>query len=669
MITRRTLIRTTILTAVATPVAAATAAPAKPPAAAPLTNLTHLRFLLDDVPLPDLEGHSTFAGRPSGLAPWTYVDRGEDGTFTRVGGGTLDEPTGHWSQGAYNADDISRCAIVFLRAHAVFGEAADLETARELLSTLAYLQVGSGAHAGNVVLWMQADGTLNRSAIPVELPDPSDSDESYWLARTIWALGEGVAAFRVADEAFAGFLEERLHLALDALERASLGHYGQWESADGVRVPGWLIAGGADATGEAVLGLAAHLTARPGDARAARAAEQYAEAIAAMASGGVGTWPFGAIMPWTGSQSLWHAWGGLAPAALAAASHWTDDSPAAAVGDAGVFTPQLMTSGGPYNAWSPVPGEAQIAYGVHGRVESLLRVADATGGQGLRELAALAAGWFFGANPAGAPAYDPSTGVTVDGIEPDGRLNRNSGAESTIHALLTMLLLDAHPDLARTAKRLTAAAEARGMLWLPAEEAELGSGAVVVAPDSGWTGESNWRGAYVLAESGGTVRFTLTGAARDAVSAGGATAHPVLHRAADEAGAATWIALDAHGTATVLGTLALGGVGDPGLTEWEGVLKPVPLDVEIPAGTTAIQVEVDGRLELDELMLLPAVTTARFPTSGRDAVTLAAAASAARAVVKPGETGSAYAADGTRRGPMNHGRRTLQAGEFAVVRG
>ena len=56
---------------------------------------------------------------------------------------------------------------------------------------------------GNVVLWMQPDGTLNPSPTPTEEPDPSDSGPSYWLARTIWALGEGYAAFRGADPAFA----------------------------------------------------------------------------------------------------------------------------------------------------------------------------------------------------------------------------------------------------------------------------------------------------------------------------------------------------------------------------------------------------------------------------------------------------------------------------------
>lgn len=511
-----------------------------------------------------------------------------------MGGGDLDPATGHWSQGAFNADDISRAAIVFLRAHAAFGEEADLATARDLLRTLTYLQVDSGELAGNVVLWQQSDGALNRSAVPVELPDPSDSDESYWLARTVWALGEGIAGFAECDPEFSAFLLERLHLALDALERASLSRYGQWEVADGVPVPGWLITGGADATGEAVLGLAAGASAVPKDARIAEALARYAEGIDAMASGGVGVWPFGAVLPWSESQSFWHAWGGLAPAALAA-------------------------------------------------------------------------GWFFGANPAGEHAYDPATGVTVDGIEPDGLINRNAGAESTIHAQLTMIALDGEPKLARTARSLTSTPEYRGMQWLPAEEAQLNGAAQVMTPESAWTGESNWRDAYVLAEQGATVRLDLGEQALAAVADGGATAHPVFHRFAEDAGTATWTAIAADGTRTDLGTLELGGAGDPGITEWDGVLKPMPLEMPIPADAVALEAVSHGRLELDEVMLLPAVASAVFPR-GRGMVTLHVASADAELAVRPGQTGRAYRADGTSTGPITHGRRALQAGRFAVMR-
>lgn len=672
MITRRTLIQSAVLTSAAAAVvpAAAHAAPAKPHRPERLTNLAHLRFLVAEVPLPSLERHSTYNGAddPRGLAPWTYADHLEEGGFDPVGGGELDESTGHWTQGAYNADDISRAAIVFLRAHAAFGDDADLATARDLLRTLTYLQVDSGELAGNVVLWQQSDGTLNRSAEPIELPDPSDSEESYWLARTIWALGEGIEIFAQQDADFTAFLADRLHLALDALERASLGRYGHWEAADGVTVPGWLISGGADATGEAVLGLAAHLRARPDDGRARTALARYAEGIEAMASGDVGTWPYGAILPWTGSQSSWHAWGGLAPAALAAASEVTGDGLGAAVGDVGVFTPQLLTSGGPYNAWSPVPGESQIAYGAQCRVEGLLRTADATGGRGLRELAGIAAGWFFGANPSGEPAYDPATGVTIDGIEPDGTVNRNSGAESTIHGLLAMIALDAEPELASTASSISGQARTEGMLWLPAEDAQLSGGAQVVTPDSAWTGESNWNSSYVLAEDGASVRFDLEADLRELIDRGGASAHPVIHRLAEEAGTAQWTALDADGVRTDLGVLGLGGAGDPGVTEWDGVLKPVPLDVEIPVGTVAIDVVSDGQLEFDELMILPAITSAAYPVHDGGQIILRAASADAKAATVPGETGSAFSSDGKRIGPINRGRRALPSGTFSLTR-
>ncbi|MGP5127687.1 hypothetical protein ACTXKL_14210 [Brachybacterium tyrofermentans] len=442
----------------------------------------------------------------------------------------------------------------------------------------------------------------------------------------------------------------------------------QLAEADGVRVLTGLISGGADATGEAVLGLVAYLGVYPDDGKAARALDRYAEGIEAMASGAVGVWPFGAILPSTGSQSLWHAWGGLAPAALAAASAVTGRGLDAAVGDVGVFTPQLMTSGGPFNAWSPVPGESQIAYGVQSRVESLLRTADATGGEGLRELAALVAGWFFGANPAGEPAYDPATGVTIDGIEPDGAVNRNSGAESTIHGLLAMIALDSNLRLARTASSLTSMPTTHGMQWIQAEDAQLGGGAAVVEPDGAWTGESNWQGSYVLADQGGTVRFDLDADARGVVAAGGATAHPVIHRLAEDAGTARWTAIDAEGEGTDLGELDLGSVGGPGSTEWDGVLKPVRLKTPIPAGTVALEVVSDGRMELDALMLLAAITEAVLEVDRGGRITLHAASATADVRSAPGQPGTVYRADGTRLGPVNRTHRNVPEGAFAITR-
>ena len=211
---------------------------------------------------------------------------------------------------------------------------------------------------------------------------------------------------------------------------------------------------------------------------------KLAEGIAAMSAGSVRSWPYGAMLPWAQSRSMWHAWGSQMPAALAEASVVLGDPALAepAITDAAVFTPTLLTAGGPDNGWFPSPTDrVQIAYGADSRVQSLLAVADATGSAGFEALAGMQAAWFFGANRAGEPMYDPATGITFDGLQPDGTINRNSGAESTIHGLLTMIALDARPELAARASSITTIAERVGLELVEAEAAVETDGTVTHA--------------------------------------------------------------------------------------------------------------------------------------------------------------------------------------------
>lgn len=627
-----------------------------------LTNLAHLRFLLAEVPVAASATHTTFGieTRPTVLAPWTYADTDGAGGYRPVGGGTRDATTGYWTQGAYNADDIARAAVVLLRDWKASGDTQSRDQAKDVLRSLAFLQTASGPNAGRVVLWQQEDGTLNPSAIPVELPDPSDSAESYWLARTVWAFGEGWAAFRREDPEFAGFLRARLHLCLDALGRESLGRAGQWVQSDGRRLPAWLIAGGADATAEAMLGLAA--AAEAGDARSRSALEVYGAGVAAMATDPVQGWPFGAVLPWTGSLGFWHAWGAAAPEALARAGAllrrraWS----AAAIADAGRFTPQVLASGGPHNAWAPLPAEAQIAYGAHGRVAATLQ-ASTVGGEGLRVLAGLAAGWFFGANTAGIPVYDPATGVTFDGVETDGRVNRNSGAESTIHGLLTMLLLDANRDVARIATSITGLRSFSGLRAVDAETARLSAGAVVVRPETGaWTGEGNLSGgAYVQLPQGEWVEFDVTEA--------GGILHGLVWRQAADAGDAAWEVF--RGGRRIWSTRTpAGGVGDRGLTEADGMLVPQLLGGDLPDGPVTVRCTSQGDVRLDALVIQPRVATAVYDTASGAAV-LYANGSRRDQRVAPLAAGSgrAYASDGSPRGKAVQGGTVRVRGEGFTI--
>ncbi|MCK2034865.1 hypothetical protein KZC51_01840 [Microbacterium sp. SSW1-49] len=627
-----------------------------------LTNLAHLRFLLAEVPVAPSDTHTTFGidTRPIVRAPWTYADTDGAGGFRPVGGGTRDAVTGYWTQGAYNADDIARAAIVFLRDWKATGEAQSRDEARDLLRSLAFLQTTTGPNAGRVVLWQQEDGTLNPSAIPVELPDPSDSAESYWLARSVWAFGEGYAAFRREDAEFAKFLRARLHLCLDALGKESLSRAGQWVRSDGRKLPAWLIAGGADATAEAMLGLAA--AAEAGDSRSRGALQTYGEGVAAMSTDPSKGWPFGAVLPWTGSLGFWHAWGAAAPEALARAGSllrrrdWT----AAAVADAGRFTPQVLASGGPHNAWAPLPAEAQIAYGAHGRVAGAV----AAGGEGHRALAGLAAGWFFGANTAGVPVYDPATGVTFDGVETDGRVNRNSGAESTIHGLLTMLLLDAHRDVADIATSITGLRSFSGLRVIDAETARRSAGAVVETPAGGaWTGEGNLSGgAFVRLPKGEWVEFDVTEA--------GGTLHGLVWRQAAAAGDAVWEVFRGRRRLWTTKTPA-GGTGDRGLTEADGMLVPELLGGDLPDAAVTVRCTSRGDVRLDALVIQPRIVNAVYTTTAGTAVLYANGTRAEQRVPALGRgNGRAYDADGSSRGQAVQGAKVRVRGAgFTITRG
>ena len=116
--------------------------------------------------------------------------------------------------------------------------------------------------------------------------------------------------------------------------------------------------------------------------------------------------------------------------------------------------------------------------------------------RGRERLAGITAGWFFGANRAGEPMYDPATGVTFDGIAADGTINRNSGAESTIHGLLSMLALDENPRVRRIAENTTSIVRRDGLRVVEGESAT--GGGTVVTPASAWTGEAQFSGGKYL---------------------------------------------------------------------------------------------------------------------------------------------------------------------------
>jgi hypothetical protein len=127
-----------------------------------------------------------------------------------------------------------------------------------------------------------------------------------------------------------------------------------------------------------------------------------------------------------------HLWGHLQETALADA--------ALAFGRADLLEVARASADGllmPAVDWCHT-AEHVLPFDVSCIVSGLAAVARATGEARYADAANNARAWFAGHNSAGEPVFDPGTGMVYDGID-NGRLSRNSGAESNIEGGLALL--------------------------------------------------------------------------------------------------------------------------------------------------------------------------------------------------------------------------------------
>ena len=238
--------------------------------------------------------------------------------------------------------------------------------------------------------------------------------------------------------------------------------------------------------------------------------------------------------------------------------------------------------------------------------------------------------------------YDVATGRTFDGLETDGRINPNSGAESTVHGLLSMLALDAHPGVKAAAYGSTRSLQ-QGWQLVEAESGTLTQGKVVT-PESAWNGEASWSGgAYVTLSPGGQLglEVTLPESGRYAVL-------PVFEQQP--------VLRFATGADITLGgqpyTLWLGGAGKPGVSSNKGRLTvalasapstvPEAVPETVPETGTAemnavvpLSVSPTGKLpvQLDAFLIRPEI--ARLDLTGTAEQTLLQSFAPERRVVTP----------------------------------
>jgi len=339
-------------------------------------------------------------------------------------------------EGTACVDDAARAAVVYLRHFEITGDKISRTKAEALLRFVMYMQTTEGLFYNFVT---NANLDINITHIR------SRADQfEWWSARAVWALGTAVRVLKNVNPDFTTTCLGSLRLALPHVEQI-LSNYPNTTEYIGRTVPTWLVQGdGADATSELMLGLVAWNQAEP-NLQLQTMIMQFAEGLALMRYGSMNTFPYGLH---ASNRNEWHKWGNSQTQALAEAGIVTS-----AKLEAEHFYPRLLVEGLlksiVFDDLHAMQYFERIAYGLRSVAVGLIRLYKATKDIRFARMAGLFASWLTGNNNAGQPMYDPDTGRCYDGLLHGNEINRNSGAESTIEALYTILEIEQYPEARR----------------------------------------------------------------------------------------------------------------------------------------------------------------------------------------------------------------------------
>lgn len=352
-----------------------------------------------------------------------------------------DAPSYNWTdagdEGIACVDDAGRAAVVYLRHYLITRDETSLAEARSLLKFILKMEDDNGLFC-NFIL---KDHSVNMSG------QTSFRSFGWWAARAVWSMGLGYRVFRDRDPGFASTLKRGIDLVFPHIDSLLLDR--RIARTKGFRIPQWLLyKSGADATSELMLGLVEYSAAvrNPG---LETTIGKLADGLMAMQDGDIRVYPYGVHRSW---ETSWHLWGNSQTQALASAGNLLHKKTMvnSARLEADGFYSRLLIEGlmKEQDLADPRSAKAfeQIAYGIRPMTVGLLRLYEATHRREYLAMAGLAASWLTGNNVLHQTMYDPSTGRCYDGIRDSATVNRNSGAESTIEALLTLVELERYPE-------------------------------------------------------------------------------------------------------------------------------------------------------------------------------------------------------------------------------
>ena len=288
-------------------------------------------------------------------------------------------------------------------------------------------------------LWynfMNEDGSINTTY------QTSTAEFQWWAIRGLRGLTAAYNIFGNKPE-FADLIENVKNriFSMEPHLSDALSHYPEKEETPFGMRPLWLVRNAPDMNAE-LLTVLIRLT-ESGDFNYRWEIEKIAEGLMHYQYKNPESDLHGMYFCW---QSIWHNWGNTQAASLMAAyrlTHnpeyiesvrlWADN-----------FVPFLLSNNFPWeitllsDSLYSLKSFPQIAYGINSIFQGISALAYETKSKKYQKISDEIYAWFMGSNVSGISMYDPTTGRCFDGIDDDGRVNYNSGAESTIECLLAI---------------------------------------------------------------------------------------------------------------------------------------------------------------------------------------------------------------------------------------
>lgn len=337
-------------------------------------------------------------------------------------------------------DDVARAAVFYSMYYKSTGDKTYLLKIRLLDEFILHMQSENGYFYN----FIRGDHSINKTyKTSIAQPD-------WWSWRAVWAISETYKLFLKNDVTFSGRMLQSMNKLFAAIQK-NFPLKKTIRNINGFERPTWLQAEtGADQTSILVLALVNYLEIKNNPALLAYL-QDLCEGIIFMQQGDKDNFPYYSFMSW---ENLWHAYGNSQSYALLKAYQLTHMGKykSAALHEIDYFYPFLIKENF-LNYFSLMKNDGktvvnerkhfpQIAYGIRPMIFASLEAAKITGKKSYAEFAGRISLWFFGKNEASKQMYDSKTGICYDGINSEEDINKNSGAESTIETLLSLLKLE-----------------------------------------------------------------------------------------------------------------------------------------------------------------------------------------------------------------------------------